>query len=137
VSESRNYGDTWECFQGSSSPGCFNNTTGSKTRIDSDSTYQDCVGPTRTIPVGQPNAGRRTRSVNDSRPAVGIHAAAETIWADALVTDQHWYFALGKSVSGKQRIHLWLPTRPAARTASPPAWTSTSMNRAVSNSRCR
>jgi hypothetical protein len=107
VSESRNYGDTWECFQGSSSPGCFANSVSARTRIDTDSTYQDCVGPERTIPIGQPNGLRRTRSVNDSRPAVGIHAAAETLYADAFTSGQYWYFALGKSLSGKQRIHLY------------------------------
>ncbi len=103
VSESDDLGAAWNCFTGLEGS-CFPSSANGKTLLTSDSTWQNCVGPTRTAAGGGSTV---FRTINDSRPAVAVNVAANGNEGIGDYPNQHFYFAVGKTLSSKQRIHVY------------------------------
>ena len=103
ISQSTDYGESWDCFTGLDEAGCFVGSSGSKTTIATDLTWQNCVGPNRTPPTST----TIFRSVNDSRPAVAVGNAALDNSGLGDLTNQYWFIALGKTTGTQQRIQVY------------------------------
>ncbi len=106
VSQSNDLGQSFGCFSALDDTACFNGDAAGtpKTLIATEPAWQRCVGPDR---LTSSTSTIRTRTINSSRIAVGVANAAVNNEPKGDGANQFWFFALGRTFSGKQRIQVY------------------------------
>ncbi len=106
VSQSNDLGQSFGCFSALDDTTCFNGDAPGtpKTLIATEPAWQRCVGPDR---LTSPTSTIKTRTINSSRIAVGVANAAINNEPKGDGPNQFWFFALGRTFSGKQRIQVY------------------------------